>query len=218
MGLPGLSLGGNRQKISYRSIREEKNRRLTPRKATARMLEVVRAAVDTVFDRHVSDADIWIVVANKDFLPRTAQFLWKGLDAHRIGKYWTHIPECEDRAECQCCGTTEDLEHILIIWGAAKALWLERESRWPEVSLGTILGCDEGKPQRGTQRLYRILMSKSVYLIWKLRNNRVISRHGEPAMEDEIINKWKFAVNQKLQMDITLASRPTRGKRPVLAP
>ncbi|KAJ7078803.1 hypothetical protein C8R44DRAFT_654405, partial [Mycena epipterygia] len=185
--------------------------------------------------RHVSDADIWKAVAGRDFLPRTAQFLWKGIhNAHRIGKYWTHIPECEDRAECQCCHTMEDLEHILlkcdspgqaIIWRAAEVLWLEKEPEWPEVTLGTILGCglaefrdDRGRIRRGTQRLYRILISESAYLIWKLRNDRVISRDGAPATEEEVINKWKFAINQRLQVDVTLANRPAKGKRPALAP
>ncbi|KAJ6560673.1 hypothetical protein B0H10DRAFT_1845685, partial [Mycena sp. CBHHK59/15] len=54
--------------------------------------------------------------------------------------------------------------------------------------------------------------------VWRLRNDRVISRSGEPATEDEIINKWKFAVNQRLQMDKLLANRPRKGKRPALAP
>jgi ribonuclease HI len=85
----------------------------------------------------------------------------------------------------------EDLAHILvgcrspgqeIIWEAGRSLWLEKETQWPAVSLGTILSCgladfrDERKKQKhGTQQLYRILMSESAYLIWKLRNDRVIS-------------------------------------------
>jgi ribonuclease HI len=134
---------------------------------------------------------------------------------------------------CKECEMMEDLEHIFtsctspgqeIIWRATEALWLERESTWPAVSLGTILGCglaefrdDKGKLRHGTQRLYRILMSESAFLIWKLRNDRVISRDGVPATEEEIVNKWKFAVNQRLQVDIMLANRPMRGMRPALA-
>ncbi|KAJ7115678.1 hypothetical protein C8R44DRAFT_585141, partial [Mycena epipterygia] len=160
--------------------------------------------------------------------------LWKGIhNAHRVGKYWSHIPECEDRAMCKDCGAVEDLDHILtgcsspgqeIVWGAAKSLWLEREADWPVVSLGTILGCGlakfrdgKGKIRRGVQRLYRILMSESAYLIWRLRNDRVISRDGAPATEDEIVNKWKFVINQRLQSDKILANRPIRGKCPALA-
>jgi ribonuclease HI len=185
--------------------------------------------------RYVSDADVWRAVYVKDILPCTAQFLWKGLhNAHRIGKYWTHIPECEDRAICKVCDTTEDLAHILvecrspgqeIIWKAAESLWLKKESQWPAVSLGTILGCglaefrdEKNKLNHGMQRLYRILISESAYLIWRLWNDRVISRDREPTTEDEIVNKWKYVINQQLQVDKMLANRPTKGKRPTLAP
>ncbi|KAJ7748855.1 hypothetical protein B0H14DRAFT_2405991, partial [Mycena olivaceomarginata] len=148
--------------------------------------------------------------------------------------YWIHIPECGDCAKCKDCDVIEDLDHILtgckspgqeIIWKAAKTLWLEKEAAWPAVTLGTILGCglaefhdEKGKAKLGTQRLYRILMSESVYQIWIIRNNRVISRDSAPVSEEEIVNKWKFSINQRLQVDKTLANRPIRGKRPALAP
>jgi ribonuclease HI len=97
--LPGLSLQNNRQKIFYRSIREEKNSKLTTRPSTAKMLDAVREATMEAFERYVSDADIWEAIYTKDLLPRITQFMWKGLhNAHRIGTYWTHIPECKDRA------------------------------------------------------------------------------------------------------------------------
>jgi ribonuclease HI len=233
--LPGMSLQGNRQRVFYRGIREIKTGKMTPRPSTTKTLEKVRKAAEDTFGRWASDTEIWRAVYVKEILPRTAQFLWKGLhNAHRIGKYWTHIPECADRATCKTCDETEDLEHILvgcqsperrIIWEAAESLWLKKETNWPAVSLGTILGCgladfrdEKGKPKRGTQRLYRILMSESAYLIWKLRNDRVISRDGEPANEEEIKNKWKYAINLRLQVDITLANRPVTGKRPAMAP
>ncbi|KAJ7314480.1 hypothetical protein DFH08DRAFT_716566 [Mycena albidolilacea] len=233
--LPGLSLQGNCQKIFYRSIREGKTRKLVPRASTVKGLGKVKKSMEDTFKRHVSDADIWKAAFNKDFLPCVAQFLWKRIhNALRVGKYWSHIPECGDRAKCKDCDIEEGLEHILIkckspgretIWQAAKSLWLEREPCWSEVSLGTVLGCglaifrdDRGKLKHGTQRLYRILISESAYLIWLLRNERVISRDGTPATEEEIKNRWKSTINQRLQVDKTLANRPTRGKHPVLAP
>ncbi|KAJ7739789.1 hypothetical protein DFH07DRAFT_752023 [Mycena maculata] len=233
--LPGMRLQGNRQRVFYRSIREIKDRNLTPRPSTLKMLDVVRKDVEFAFGRYVTDADIWLALTARDLLPRTAQFLWKGLHkAHRIGNYWNHIPECGDRAICQECGVLEDLEHILIrctspgqsiIWQATETLWREKEEEWPLVSLGTVLGCclaefrdEKGKAKQGTQRLYRILMSESAYLIWKLRNERVISRDGTPATDEEIKNRWKYHINQRLQVDMTLARRPRLGKRPALAP
>ncbi|KAF8186167.1 hypothetical protein K438DRAFT_1596686 [Mycena galopus ATCC 62051] len=155
-------------------------------------------------------------------------------NAHRVGEYWKHIPECEERAICQDCGEVEDLEHILvkcespgaeIIWGAARKLWPEKESDWPEVSLGSILWCglmrfvdEQGKLKSGTRRLYRILVSESAYTIWKLRNDTVISRAGAPLTEQEILNRWKYDLNQRLQQDVILANRSARRNRPRLAP
>ncbi|KAF8215257.1 hypothetical protein K438DRAFT_1561908, partial [Mycena galopus ATCC 62051] len=167
-----------------------------------------------------SDKDIWCSIRSKDLLPCTPQFLWRVMhNAHRVGDYWKHIPECEDWAIRQTCGGVEDLEHILInckspgpgiIWKVVEKLWLGKEPVWPEVSLG---GCGlmhfedknrEAKP--GTRRLYRILVSDSAYTIWKLRNDRVISRAGAPLTEKEIINKWMYDLNQCLQQDMILAN------------
>ncbi|KAJ7191841.1 ribonuclease H-like protein [Mycena pura] len=235
MTLPGLRLQGNRQKNFYRSIREEKTEKLRARPSTANKLKVIRDAVYDTFGREVTDAQIWNSLLVKDFLPRPSQFFWKCVhNAHKVGSYWTHIPDCGDRATCRDCGEPEDLEHILVrcespgremIWAAAQTLWLERQKTWPEISLGTILGCglaefrdSRGKIDRGAQRLYRVLISESAYLIWRLRNERVIDRDGEPASEEEIMNKFKFAINQRLQMDRLLANRPRRGKLPRLPP
>ncbi|KAJ7208622.1 hypothetical protein GGX14DRAFT_365373 [Mycena pura] len=125
----------------------------------------------------------------------------------------------------------EDLDHILmrcespgreLIWAAARTLWLERATVWPELSLGTILGCGlaefrdgNGKVDQGARRLYRILISESAYLIWRLRNERVIE--GPPKVWiEEIENKFRFVIKQRLQIDRVLANRPRKGKCPAL--
>ncbi|KAJ7203294.1 hypothetical protein GGX14DRAFT_309805, partial [Mycena pura] len=130
--LPGLSLQGNCQKIFYRGIREEKDKKLTSRASTTNKLNTIREATRETFRREVTDAEIWNSLLTKDFLPRTSQFLWKCVhNAHKVGSYWTHIPDCEDRATCSACGELEDVEHILvncespgrrIVWEAAKTL------------------------------------------------------------------------------------------------
>ncbi|KAJ6447677.1 hypothetical protein C8R45DRAFT_850724, partial [Mycena sanguinolenta] len=205
------------------------------RPSTRHKLKKVREDMARTFEQYVSDENIWSAVRAKEILPRASQFLWKGLhNAQRIGHYWMHIPECEDCAMCHACGVTEDLKHILtkctspgqeIIWKAAKDLWLMKEDKWPDVSLGTILGCglaefrdERGRQKRGTQRLYRILMSESAHLVWLIRNDRVISRSGEPFVPAEILNKWNHNINLRLQVNQMLANCPLRGKHPSLAP
>ncbi|KAJ7433401.1 hypothetical protein FB451DRAFT_1064422 [Mycena latifolia] len=125
-------------------------------------------------------------------------------DAHRIGKFWKHIPDCEERGICQFCpGETEDLEHIT----------------WPELSIGNILGCAlasftgaEGKPLKGDVRLYRILISESMYMIWKIRCDCVIGRAGEPLTLNEIHNRWLYAINDRLNIDCILTNQSKYGK------
>ncbi|KAJ7835223.1 hypothetical protein B0H13DRAFT_1652760, partial [Mycena leptocephala] len=55
----------------------------------------------------VSDSEIWMAARGKDIC-HARQFLWKSIhNSHKVGHYWTHIPECEERAVCQMCGTEE---------------------------------------------------------------------------------------------------------------
>jgi ribonuclease HI len=191
MALPGMSLTGNRQRTFYRGIREGKEKKVLTRKSTQKHLDLVRKSMVESFRIYVSDNDIWMAARRKDILPRTAQFLWKGMhNAHKVGQYWSHIPECEERAFCQDCGTDEDLEHILrkcgspgqeIIWREVKTIWTKKNNEWPTPTLGLILGCGlaefratDGKRDEGAERLYRILMSEAAYLIWRIRNECVI--------------------------------------------
>jgi ribonuclease HI len=233
--LTGIRLQGNKQKIFYQGIREIKTQALEPRVPTSHKLTEVRESLKRLQGRVFTDEEIWCSIRNKDFLPRTAQFLWRAIhNAHRVGNYWKHIPECEDRAICSECGEVETLEHILvdcespgpaIIWKAAETLWREKEPEWPVISLGNILGCGlmrfedkRGRLKSGTRRLYRILVSESAYTIWKLRNDRVISRAGTRLTEKEIINKWTYDLNQHLQQDVILANRSAKRNHPRLDP
>ncbi|KAJ6564544.1 hypothetical protein B0H19DRAFT_941435, partial [Mycena capillaripes] len=56
------------------------------------------------------------------------------------------------------------------------------------------------------------------YLIWKIRNDRVINRDGEPVSESEIINKWKYNIEHRRQVDIVLVNRPPKSGHPTLMP
>jgi hypothetical protein len=91
---------------------------------------------------------------------------------------------------------------------------VKQNSEWPEISLGGILDCGpvnfkdkRGRTKHGTQHLYRIPVSESVYTIWKMQNKRVISRAGALLTEAEIIKKCIFNFNQYLQQDVLLANR-----------
>jgi hypothetical protein len=80
-------------------------------------------------------------------------------------------------------------------------------------SFGEIIACGAiKKGDAGTSRLYRILLSKSAYLIWKLRNERVI---GEKvgASPQEITNRWNKCINNRLELDCLLTNANKWGKK-----
>ncbi|KAJ7494971.1 hypothetical protein FB451DRAFT_1477336 [Mycena latifolia] len=170
-----------------------------------------------------------------DFPRQVKNFLWKSLhSAHRIGDFWKHIPECEDRGICQFCDEPEDLEHIVLkcrrpgqdtIWSLVKDLWLRKHHTWSELSLGNILGCglanfedEKGRRLPDAARLYRIIVSESLFVIWKIRNECVISRGGEPLPEALIHNKWLHAINMRLHFDCVLTNFAKYGKQNSIKP
>ncbi|KAJ7715583.1 hypothetical protein B0H16DRAFT_1339649, partial [Mycena metata] len=124
---------------------------------------------------------------------------------------------------------TEDLEHVLIkcrrpgqseVWSLARNLWMRKCNSWPEPSLGSILGCglatfrdERGKNSPGLARLYRILVSESIFVIWKIRNDTVINHDGQPVPENMIHNKWLQAINLRLTFDRALTNHAKYGKQ-----
>lgn len=58
----------------------------------------------------------------------------------------------------------------------------------------------DGKKQSGANRLYKILISESVYLIRKLRCKRLFNspKNREPTSEIEIHNRWVKTRNPRL--------------------
>ncbi|KAJ7181112.1 hypothetical protein C8R46DRAFT_1319730, partial [Mycena filopes] len=216
------------QRLAYAGIKERKE--AASRKASVNNVKQVTSALKAEFNRSPTNAQVWASIRHKDFTRQVRNFLWKSLhSAHRIGKFWSHVPECGDRAICGHCKEPEDLEHILLkcrrpgqaqIWDLAKDLWHKKHPEWPELTLGSILGCglasftdEKGRPLLGASRLYRILISESMFLIWKIRNNCVINRRGEALPENAIRNKWLYVVNLRLKFDCALTNHGKFGKQ-----
>lgn len=69
-------------------------------------------------------------------------------------------------------------------WRLANDMWAKRHPAKLPDTLGGIMGCglasftSNDKPDRGKNILYRILMSETAYLVWKLRNERRILDEG----------------------------------------
>ncbi|KAJ7767116.1 hypothetical protein B0H16DRAFT_1308783, partial [Mycena metata] len=203
-------------------------------------IQLVQVAVQSQWGKAPTPALIWKSIRHKDLSRQVKTFLWKGIHgAHRTGKYWKHIPDCEDREFCQNCGVTELLEHILIecdspgrgeVWSLVEKMWLKKQDYLPLPSVGGILGCalasfedeNRSKPSglfgNSCNRLFRIMISESAYLIWKLRNERVIVRVGVPHTTTEIHNRWVRLMNDRLEVDCFLANKTPSAGRKLVSP
>ncbi|KAJ7715666.1 hypothetical protein B0H16DRAFT_1477186 [Mycena metata] len=226
--LRGAKLSTLTQATACAGIKER--REPVMRKATENNIKLIAASVQQIFSYQPTPVEIWKSIRHRDFSRQVKNFLWKSIhSAHRIGIFWKHIPECGERATCNFCNETEDLEHVLIkckrpgraqIWALAKDLWLRKHDSWLEPSLGGVLGCGlatfhgkKGKVSLGLARLYRILVSESIFVLWKVRNDTVISRNGEPPPENMIHNKWLQAINLRLTFDRILTNHAKYGKQ-----
>ncbi|KAJ6480487.1 ribonuclease H-like protein, partial [Mycena vitilis] len=226
--LRGAKLSKMTQALAYAGIKERK--KPVSRKTSDNNVKQVILAVKQEFNRIPTTAQVWMSIRHRDFSRQVKNFLWKSLhSAHRLGSFWAHIPQCEDREICHFCDETEDLEHILLkcrrpgqslIWSAAKELWLKKHPSWPEVSLAGILGCglatftdDKGKSDPGADRFYRILISESAFAIWKIRNDCVIKKGGASLPIPAVHNKWLSALNIRLRFDCLLTNYEKYGKQ-----
>ncbi|KAJ7925717.1 hypothetical protein B0H13DRAFT_2314309 [Mycena leptocephala] len=111
--LSGAKLSTLTQATAYRAIKEL--RETVHCQSTDENIRATQEAVKLLYKRKPTAAAIWKSIRNQDISRQIKNFLWKTIHgAHRIGKFWSNIPEMEDRANCQHCGVLETMEHILL--------------------------------------------------------------------------------------------------------
>ncbi|KAJ7351636.1 hypothetical protein DFH08DRAFT_694381 [Mycena albidolilacea] len=191
----GLKLSKGTQRSFYRAIKGK--RKAPDREKTTIMMGRTKCEAEVLAGRTTTDTEIWNSLCHIDLTRTTRDFLWRCMhQAYKAGEYWRNIPNFEHRAICQHCQVDDNLDHILteceapgreILWNLAKRLWEMKGYQWPEISLGRVLACGftevedaNGKRDRGADRLYRILVSETAHLIWKLCCTRVIERGSDP--------------------------------------
>ncbi|KAJ7732743.1 ribonuclease H-like protein [Mycena maculata] len=170
----------------YAAIRA--TRKCPERKKTLIMLDKVRYSIESQCGKIPTDEDIWKSIRHKDIDRRIRNFLWKAIhQTFKCGDYWRNIPNYEQWAECP--------------------LWEMKHPKMPNLSMGLVLGCaltefknSRGKLSNEANRLFRIIISKSAFLIWKIRCERLMSRNS-PHSETEIHNRWVATINKRLKID-----------------
>ncbi|TFK83415.1 hypothetical protein K466DRAFT_498518, partial [Polyporus arcularius HHB13444] len=185
----------------------------------------------------ISAESLWKALRLKDMSRKIRVFLWKAVhDAYRLGQYWNNIPQCEHRAVCSACGVEESMEHILtdcdapgqrVIWCLAWALLERAGFKLPRPRYGLILGAPAAslnktileKPSAGANRLYRIILTESAYLIWTLRCERVIQLENDPARwrsPNAVAQIWFACVAKRMNVDWMLTRVKTSSRKSVL--
>ena len=226
----GANLAKLEQKDFYRIIRDKN--RIPARTRTERMVGRIQACAEDMFGQPPGAEAVWSATKHRDFTRKTRDFLWKSTQhAYKVGEYWTHINGYEGRGICPLCDDQEDMEHILMkckskarstAWRLANDLWAKTDDTKLPANIGDVLGCGlaafttDGKPNDGKSRLYRIIVSETAYLIWKIRNERRIrdddgeERHNT---EEEATTRWRKALNRRLTNDRFLTDTTRFRKR-----
>ncbi|KAJ6487897.1 hypothetical protein C8R45DRAFT_1053476 [Mycena sanguinolenta] len=170
-------------------------------------------------------AQIWRSIRHKDISRSIRFFLWMVIhEGYALGNHWLHFPGYQDRGICKKCQAPESMEHILTqcdenehktVWALD---WIRDEpppppahgrnhGMWPNKK-----GNLPGKTDVSTTRLYRILISESAHLIWRLRNERVLN--GKPSSTtSEIRNRWTHALNMRIAIDCLCINKAKYGTR-----
>ena len=181
----------------------------------------IQACAEEYYDTSPTFESIWKATKHKDLTKKTREFLWKTThNAFKIGKFWENIPNHERKGICTHCDTTESMEHILtectapgreLVWSLANSLLAKQTQIRTPTNFGALLGCcltnfkkENGKPDTGLNRLFRIIISESMYIIWKIRCERTITWNNDPDKTHaphEIHNKWLQAINSRLKID-----------------
>ncbi|KAJ3735476.1 hypothetical protein DFJ43DRAFT_1214396 [Lentinula guzmanii] len=211
--------------LAYKAIRAQKMSKKTYQKALDRRAtttNVGRAKYMINELQGVEPSD-----RHNDFSRKFRYFIWMtSHNGYKNGDYWTHIPTLEYRANCITCGNPESMEHILkecenshqkTVWSLAENLWHEKKTKWIEPNFGIILGCgliritnDKGKHLPGDSRLYRILISESAHLIWKIRCEKAIQ--GREISDTEVKHRWKKTIESRLELDCLRVKMKHTGK------
>jgi ribonuclease HI len=147
---------------------------------------------------------IWKSTRHKDLSRSARFFFWMSLHGgYKVGGHREKIPGHEEKATCRKCGIAESMEHILTkcdspgqkeIWELASELWgLKTGVELPPPTFGQIMCAAIKRQDAGTTRLFRLLVSESAHLIWRIRCERVIQGKGAVSQR-EIYNRWLKAI------------------------
>ncbi|EJD39122.1 hypothetical protein AURDEDRAFT_24442, partial [Auricularia subglabra TFB-10046 SS5] len=205
------------------------------RRATTAGLLQVKQSLRRLNGSTPTEDQIWRATRNRDISRNVQNFLWKGIHgAHKVGAYFRGMPEpWASYEKCPSCGVEESMEHIIlscadssqnVIWELAEE-FLEDRIQWSKPEIGTIWGCALAKPKNnwgqidpGAEHAYRIVVSESAFLAWKVRCEKRIEHEDEPDWAPspaEVKRRWYDVINKSIANDRLLTNKRRYGRQAI---
>jgi len=216
----GAKLSSLNQATAYKIIRSLKLKKYQKRRQTKANIAMIIQEVKQETKVTLEEKNLWNGIRHRDLSHTTSVFLWMAMhDAYMVGANWLQpgfAPECQERSKGQKCHTIETMDHILTkcqangqvqVWQLAQKLWSQKDGTNLATTLGTILANPSimikgnRKTVNGANRLYRLIMSESAHLFWKMRCERTIQKEGEEISSSQIKNRWIETINTRLELD-----------------
>ncbi|EJD38673.1 hypothetical protein AURDEDRAFT_32316, partial [Auricularia subglabra TFB-10046 SS5] len=227
---PGMSILGLTQRKAHRAIRAVQATSSKPRKTTEENLALIKATISDECGFIPTTRTIWRDLQDASLSRNVRVFLWKGIHgAHKIGEYFRKMPErWRVKGDCPSCGVVESMQHILfecedsgqhIIWKFVEG-FLEKKKLRTDLNIGLIWGCASFRATYAsntteTSRAFRIVVSESAFLIWKIRCERRIE-HGEEAgwhlSTAAIRARWDDVIRKRVCQDFRLMNKKIYGR------
>lgn len=184
------------------------------------MLDMIKTNLDLTFGDLPTTSCLWKSIQNKYISKEIQHFLWMSIhDAYKVGDFWTHIPNEENKGFCYNCQVTESLTHTFsecdaiaynTIWDLIRKLWEYAGYIWPERNIGIMLGSTAIKFKdannltiAGKSNLYMILMTETTFLQWKIRCKWRIVDESDPGKIPtlrELTQQWVKPLHRKNQL------------------
>ncbi|KAF8308041.1 hypothetical protein DL93DRAFT_2142829 [Clavulina sp. PMI_390] len=229
----GLRLSAATQADTYRALRKLTGTK--ERRTTQEHLREARAHIQKQYKHNVTDAKLWSsILKNRTLSRNVTTFLWKTLHGgHKVGQYWSNMPNgYAERAECSC-GELETIDHILFdcpksagryIWPVVRRLLHKKGIKWTnkprmcDITTTAFVSIKDhdGKPRPGAVRFLQIVVTEAAFIVWKARNKRVINGDGEnqdrAATRQEAVGALAKVLNQRLSDDRRLTNRIKYGR------
>ncbi|KAF6754030.1 hypothetical protein DFP72DRAFT_813511 [Ephemerocybe angulata] len=231
----GVRLAAATQSLLYRAIRRRAPKHFRAR--TAANIEQTQSVVEEINGERPLESTIWSSLGKGTTLTKKAKvFLWKAVhEGHKLGMYWDKIDSdpLTARMPCRLCqAPVESMTHVLFecrasgqetAWQVLNELWDRTGRDKPYITIGTVMGIglilikdERGKVLTGATRLFRILVSETVYAIWLNRCDWRIGKGSDPSKilpPAEVRSRLLKAINVRLRNDRILTNRRSYGKK-----